>query len=55
MIHYYLADVSQSIQQLNELVLPVVQRATDWSSRVAFGLISLHLIWGLIMRFIKDL
>lgn len=40
---------------IRELVLPVIQKASDWGIKVALGLITLQIIYQLIIKFIRDL
>lgn len=46
-------DASESIQRMQEMMLPRIQEATDWSMKVGLGLVSASAFYALVVRVIK--
>lgn len=47
------ADPTQAIEAIQNLVLPTVQRATDWAVTVGFGIFAAQAFYALVVRLIK--
>lgn len=50
MMIYFLIDPVQSINDIRDLVLPVITDATNWSMSVSLKLIALYAFYTLLIR-----
>lgn len=46
-------DISQGMAAIESLLMPTIQKATDWSMKAAWGLFSVQAFYFLIIRFTK--
>lgn len=46
-------SAAAAIRSLNEVIRPVLERATEWSTTVALGLVSANAFYALVVRLTK--
>lgn len=46
-------DTSQAMAAIETMLMPVIEKATDWSMKAAWGLFSVQAFYFLIIRFTK--
>ena len=47
-------DTTEAVNQIQQMVVPAVRWATDWGTKVGFGIVASQLFYTIVIRLVKD-